>query len=156
MREIRIASRETALQLVRAYPKKWTVISIRGPGAARKIDALKDCWNNLLILEMDDVWDRWHGGDMPTANDVRDALRFASRYADQPLLVHCDAGISRSSATAYVIACAERGEPPATVLENLLDEAVHMPNELIVKLGAVLLQNGRVYDAVKPWLYPGI
>ncbi|GIW79256.1 MAG: hypothetical protein KatS3mg105_1063 [Gemmatales bacterium] len=64
------------------------------------------------------------------------------------LAVACHAGISRSSAVAYVIACSQM--PPEQAIK-ILRPGCHMPNELIVSLGSAILENTQVETAFRNW-----
>ena len=57
-------------------------------------------------------------------------------------MVHCAAGVSRSSATAYVIACMTT--PPAKAI-YMLNPMLHMPNERIVQYGTEILDNTDIW-----------
>jgi predicted protein tyrosine phosphatase len=79
-------------------------------------------------------------------------LDFGSGWTgDAPMLIHCWAGISRSSATAFILACARN---PRTSEETI---AAHIrtvsriatPNPRLVELADALLgRGGRMTDAV--------
>lgn len=64
------------------------------------------------------------------------------------LLIACHAGISRSAAFAFLIACTDR--PPEQAL-SILDPVMHRPNDLVVLLGAKALKNRRVWDTFLEW-----
>lgn len=88
----------------------------------------------------------------PDEMHVRDLLAFVRDWQqDQPLLVHCWAGISRSTASAFAIACmlAKPGDELA-IARLLRERAPHaQPNARIVALADHLLdRNGRMVDAV--------
>ena len=67
------------------------------------------------------------------------------------LLIHCFAGVSRSTAAAYVLACAQRGpgeeEALAAQLRTLCPEAT--PNPLMVSLAdTILSRDGAMSRAI--------
>lgn len=80
-------------------------------------------------------WDVSHGEEGPTAEQVNRLLDFAS-LQDGPILVHCHAGISRSTATAIGVLIG-RGWSPTEAIDNL--RRVHprrrafMPNSAILR-----------------------
>ncbi|MEZ5812636.1 MAG: protein tyrosine phosphatase [Rhizobiaceae bacterium] len=105
-----------------------------------------------LHLTMHDIVAPIPGHTPPGAGHVATLLDFASSWdRSRPLVINCYAGISRSTAAAYVIACAlapERGEAAlAVTLRQKSPSAT--PNPLIVSLGdAALGRDGRMSAAV--------
>lgn len=89
----------------------------------------------------------------PTKAMVRSALTFAKNLPpDHFLLVHCRAGISRSTALAYAIMCQDQiGSIEDDVLQQVLNiRREASPNRLIVKYADQLLaRSGRMAKAVK-------
>lgn len=73
---------------------------------------------NHLVVSFDDVTDQ-HLPDAPTREQVRRIIEWGAGQ-DGALLVHCHAGISRSTASAWGIAIA-RGADPRESLEMLRD-----------------------------------
>jgi predicted protein tyrosine phosphatase len=68
------------------------------------------------------------------------------------LLVHCWAGISRSTAAAYILLCEKLGPGSEfEVARALRERAPHAsPNRLIVQLGdEVMGRNGRMVSAIE-------
>ena len=92
------------------------------------------------------------GQTPPDELHVRDLLQFARSWnRSQPMLVHCWAGISRSTASAFAIACML--SPPGDeihVARRLRERAPHAhPNARIVALADALLErDGRMVDAI--------
>jgi predicted protein tyrosine phosphatase len=88
----------------------------------------------------------------PDEIHVRDLLRFAQDWnRSQPMLVHCWAGISRSTASAFAIACMLTPAGHELQIARLLRErAPHAhPNLRIVALADDLLgRDGRMVDAI--------
>lgn len=106
-----------------------------------------------LKVGVNDIWEPAAGLIHPTANVVEDILRFGRTWAPlDPMLVHCWAGISRSSATAFILAC-ERcpRTPERTIAEHLRKVSVAAtPNPLMVQLADDMLgRGGRMVDAVR-------
>src|SRR6185503_5987022 len=65
--------------------------------------------NNHLFLRMHDIAEPLEGHVAPDAAHVADLLSFVRGWDQQtPLVVHCWAGISRSTAAAFVSVCALR------------------------------------------------
>ena len=70
--------------------------------------------------------------------------------AERPLLIHCWAGISRSSAAAYVIACDRNPGFEDEIADELRRRSpVVTPNKLMVKLADDMLgRDGRMSEAI--------
>ena len=81
------------------------------------------------------------------AEDVQRFLDFSDGYNE--LVVACQAGVSRSSATAYLIGAKKWG--PIAALE-LLQPAYHYPNRLIVYIGSKLLGNNDIWQKYIDWM----
>jgi predicted protein tyrosine phosphatase len=61
---------------------------------------------NHLILGMDDIAEAIEGQTLPADEHVARLLAFAQSWDRKaPMVVHCFAGISRSTAAAFVTAC---------------------------------------------------
>lgn len=144
--DIAIASVVEAESLVVGQPEYWNVISI--------CDGLADAaWlvgaRNLLQLYFDDVEDMYLslGGVMATKEDITRALEFSRKIKREPLLIHCTAGVSRSTAMAWIITCDKlRGRPDAARKALEIVRAVRptlMPNRHVLKLGIAVLGKGR-------------
>lgn len=104
-----------------------------------------------LTLHFHDIVEPLEGHDPPGADHVAEALAFAARD-DGPILVHCYAGVSRSTAMAYAIACArEPHRDEAEIAETLRRlSATATPNRLIVRLADEALgRDGRMVRAVE-------
>ena len=72
--------------------------------------------------------------DAPTREQVSNILEWAKDIED--LLISCQMGVSRSAAIGYLLS-ASRSDPYSAL--DILKPAVHMPNELILKLGEEIL-----------------
>lgn len=119
------------------------LISLGSPG---HVDAaLTYTSSHRLDLRFNDIVEPRVGLTPPTEADVVALLDFAASWdGARPMLVHCWAGVSRSTAAAYVIACA-RSEPgkEAAWAEHLRAAApTATPNPLIVSLADRLLTRG--------------
>jgi predicted protein tyrosine phosphatase len=89
----------------------------------------------------------------PNAEHVLQLVEFAAAWDRRgPMVVHCRAGISRSTAAAFVMLCALNPAAPEALIARRLREASPSasPNPLIVKLGdAALGRAGRMIAAVE-------
>jgi predicted protein tyrosine phosphatase len=87
-----------------------------------------------------------------TEADVAALLAFARSWSGTaPLLVQCWAGVSRSPAVAYAVACAIRGGGEEVALADALRSAAPFatPNRRLVALAdAALDRQGRMIEAI--------
>jgi predicted protein tyrosine phosphatase len=107
---------------------------------------------NHLWLRMHDIPEPADGFVAPAAEHVVELIDFIRRWdRGAPVVIHCWAGISRSTAAAFVSACAlapQRDE--ATIAQAIrLASATACPNTRIVALADdVLGRQGRMVSAV--------
>lgn len=127
------------------------LLSLLGAGAAvtRPAAILPQ---DHLHLTMNDIAEAQHGMTLPGEAHVLSLLDFARRWdRARPLVVHCHAGISRSTAAAYIIAAAlapERDEAElAATLRRLSPSATPNPR-LVAVADVVLRRNGRMVAAI--------
>ena len=89
----------------------------------------------------------------PDAKHVDAVLAFLSDWTpDAPLLVHCWAGISRSSATAFIAACLHNPHMDEVTLARSIREAspTAFPNARLVAFAdAALGRGGRMRQAIE-------
>lgn len=107
----------------------------------------------LLHLTMHDIAEAREGLTPPSRAHVEAVLSFARGWDRRaPLVVHCHAGISRSTAAAYAIAAALQPERDEDELARELRRLSPMatPNPLIVAHADALLgRKGRMIAAVR-------
>ncbi|ESX16159.1 MULTISPECIES: tyrosine phosphatase family protein [unclassified Mesorhizobium] len=108
---------------------------------------------NHLHLVMHDIAVAQDGMTMPGEDHVRNLLDFARKWdRAKPMVVHCYAGISRSTASAYIIAAAlapKRDEVElAQTLRKLSPSATPNPR-LIAVADALLSRQGRMIEAIE-------
>ncbi|MGX5842082.1 tyrosine phosphatase family protein [Mesorhizobium sp. ArgA1] len=108
---------------------------------------------NHLHLVMHDIAVAQDGMTMPGEDHVRNLLDFARKWdRAKPMVVHCYAGISRSTASAYIIAAAlapKRNEVElAQTLRKLSPSAT--PNPRLIAVADTLLgRDGRMIEAIE-------
>jgi len=106
-----------------------------------------------LILKFHDVTAPVPGYEPPTRATVETVLAFGQTWdAAAPLLIHCWAGISRSTAAAYILACEYAGPGLEDDLASKLRAASPSatPNSLMVALADDILgRNGRMIAAIQ-------
>ncbi len=108
---------------------------------------------NHLVLSVDDIEDELEGMVAPAETHVAELLSFVGRWKrERPMVVHCFAGISRSTAAAFITACAIQPERDEREIARAIRQAsvTAQPNPRIVGFGDKLLgRQGRMVDAVR-------
>ncbi|MCB1490442.1 MAG: tyrosine protein phosphatase [Rhodobiaceae bacterium] len=108
--------------------------------------------DNHLYLGFDDITAPMEGFSPPARAHVEQVLDFAREWdRAAPMVVHCWAGISRSTASAYAIACALHPEADEMALAAALRRASPSatPNRLMVQFADDILgRNGRMSRAI--------
>ena len=105
-----------------------------------------------LFIGVSDIVDPLDGHVLPAAEHVEQLLAFARAWPrEQPLVIHCYAGISRSTAAAFTIACAlapeRREDEIAQALRTASPSAT--PNRRLVAIADEMLgRNGRMVEAI--------
>ena len=106
-----------------------------------------------LKLSMNDICEPQAGLVLPCETHVEDLIRFALEWDRQaPLLIHCWAGISRSTAAAFISLCALNPAADEVALAKALRRAspTAYPNRRLVTLAdRTLGRNGRMTHAVE-------
>jgi predicted protein tyrosine phosphatase len=109
--------------------------------------------DNHLILSLDDISAPMEGLTLPDEEHVEKLIGFVRSWdRARPLVVHCYAGISRSTAGAYVAACAVNGGRCEHAIAQALRQAspTATPNARIVSLGDRMLgRDGRMIAAIE-------
>lgn len=105
-----------------------------------------------LTIAVNDVCAPQEGLVHPCETHVQELLRFARLWDRQgPLVIHCMAGISRSTAAAFITACFFNPGVPEQLIARRLREASRTasPNRLLVQLADECLERkGRMVDAI--------
>lgn len=108
---------------------------------------------NHLILSMDDISMPLEGYELPGETHVAQLIAFVRDWdRTTPMVVHCYAGISRSSAAAYAAACALNPAREEAAIAMALRQAspIASPNARIVALAdRALGRNGRMVRAIE-------
>ena len=109
--------------------------------------------DNHLILSMDDIVAEMDGYEAPAHAHVEKLIDFVGRWdRAAPLVVHCYAGISRSTAGAFAAACALNPGREEMQIAWALRRASRTatPNARIVALADKLLgRDGRMTRAIE-------
>ncbi|TIV70544.1 MAG: protein tyrosine phosphatase [Mesorhizobium sp.] len=108
---------------------------------------------NHLHLVMHDIAVAQDGMTMPGEEHVRALLDFAYRWdRAKPMVVHCYAGISRSTASAYIIAAAlapKRDEVELAKTLRFLSPSATPNPRLIAVADTLLGRDGRMIAAIE-------
>ena len=109
--------------------------------------------DNHLILGMDDIATPLDGYTHPAEEHVIELIEFVQRWDRRaPLVMHCYAGISRSTAGAFIATCAlNPGRNEAAVAQAIRrSSATAMPNIMLVgHADRILGRRGRMIAAVE-------
>lgn len=122
------------------------IVSLVDPAAARNLEPD----SNHLVIPMHDIDQPMTGWIYPTEDHVREVLEFAkSIKEDDNVLVHCHAGVSRSTAMAIGILI-DRGMTAKEAVEYVFEiRDCAWPNSLIIEiLDKELNQNGELSKEV--------
>jgi predicted protein tyrosine phosphatase len=107
-----------------------------------------------LFLGMSDIVAPLEGHILPEAHHIEKLLAFFDdwgRERAQPLVVHCWAGISRSTAAAFIAACMLEPQTPEEAWARQIRERspTATPNARLVALAdQVLGRRGRMVEAI--------
>ncbi|MCW5704679.1 MAG: tyrosine phosphatase family protein [Bradyrhizobium sp.] len=107
---------------------------------------------NHLRVAMDDITEHIDGFTAPCEAHVEKVLAFVRGWdRNAPMVVHCYAGISRSTASAFAAACLLNPEKDELAIARQIRAAspIASPNRLIVGLADSLLgRQGRMLRAL--------
>ena len=108
---------------------------------------------NHLVLAVDDISEPAEGFNCPAEEHVARLIEFAGAWdRATPMVVHCFAGISRSTAGAFVAACAINPERDELQIAQAIRRAskTAQPNARIVSIADRLLKrDGRMVRAIE-------
>ena len=108
---------------------------------------------NHLWLQLHDIAAPLDGHVLPAQAHVEELISFVRRWdRSAPLVVHCYAGVSRSTAAAFVAVCALSPHRDERAVAAALRRAspTALPNRLIVTLADRMLERrGRMIEAIE-------
>lgn len=105
-----------------------------------------------LFIGCHDIVEPFPGAVLPNAGHVRRIMDFAAAWdGSAPMLVHCFAGVSRSTAAALIVACMHERGREHELARRLRAAAPHaQPNRRIIAFGdAALGCGGALISAVE-------
>jgi predicted protein tyrosine phosphatase len=146
-----IVSPLAAVQLLVNKHKVSHVVSLLGPETPhRSFSGIAD--PNHLKLTFHDIIEPAEGLTPPAADHVETLIAFLkARQGQDPLLIHCWAGISRSTASAFTAMCLYNPGLDEYRLAQQLRSLSHVatPNRRIVAFADDIMgRKGRMVDAV--------
>lgn len=107
-----------------------------------------------LFLGMSDITEAIDGHILPAEEHVQRFLSFSQDWGarrEKPMVVHCWAGVSRSTAGAFIAACALAPDMPEQVWAQQIRERspTATPNARLVAIADDMLgRGGRMRDAI--------
>ena len=108
---------------------------------------------NHLKVSFDDITEPMDGFVMPSQAHVAQVLDFVRAWdRGAPLVIHCWAGVSRSTAAAFIAACALRPHRDEAEIAHAVraNSPTATPNARLVALAdAMLGRNGRMIAAIE-------
>lgn len=151
MAKIIVAPQSKIEKVIAKYaPQK--IITLVSPDAEVFLP-VKLCCDDYLRLNFNDIVEHREGLVAPQPEHIHALLDFARGWSgEKPLLIHCYAGISRSTAAAYIVACALKPglneQQLAQVLRQLSPCAT--PNIRLVTLADEILgRHGLMRQAIQ-------
>lgn len=139
---------EKTIQLHRPHE----MITLMSPGAvlARPSEIVPE---NHYFLTFNDITEPREGYIPPVAADILTIIKIAERWDQKhPLLIHCQMGISRSTAAAFITACSllpKNDELQLALLLRKLSPSA-TPNKLMIALADnILNRDGRMIKAIE-------
>ena len=120
------------------------VVSILDPAWPDPDDFVRYGPHRRVVYRFDDVVEVGFGYTAPTQRDVTAILEFGRELLDEPpeqLLIHCHAGVSRSTATAAILMAQNNAGREREVFEEL--DRVRprsWPNALMLSIADALLE----------------
>ncbi|MGE0008408.1 MAG: tyrosine phosphatase family protein [Parvibaculaceae bacterium] len=146
-----IVSPLAAVQLLVDRHKVGHVVSLLGPETPHRAFT-GIAGGNHLRLTFHDIVEPAEGFTAPAGEHVETLIRFLeARRGDDPMLIHCWAGISRSTASAFTAMCLYNpGDDEGRLARQLRSlSPVATPNRRIVAIADDILgRQGRMVDAV--------
>jgi predicted protein tyrosine phosphatase len=108
---------------------------------------------NHLRLIMHDIAEPQPNATPPNEDHIARVIGFAQRWnGEGAMVVHCWAGISRSTAAAFISLCAINPQSPEALIARRLRAAspTAQPNRLMIRLAdSALGRDGRMVEAIE-------
>jgi predicted protein tyrosine phosphatase len=105
-----------------------------------------------LVVALSDIVVEEPGHTLPNESHVETLLDFVRKWDQaEPLLIHCWAGVSRSTAAAFIAACALRPDRDEALIARAVrtNSPTATPNPRLIAIAdAKLGRNGRMVTAI--------
>ena len=140
-----------ALDTVTARLQSYDLLTLLSPGHPETDWGVFACVRHVR-LAFHDIVEPMPGLTLPDRDLMQAVLDFGRDSDPQrPLLIHCWAGISRSSAAAFAIACDRNPGFERDIADELRRRAPFVtPNRLMVRLADEMLgREGRMVEAIE-------
>ncbi len=148
--KIAIYSLEAIVELVSRKKTNLNIVSIRSsrmPEDLYKVfEHYPKNFKSIIMEEFDDIESPDDMFIVPEEEHVKRILEWAKDKNN--IAVHCTAGVSRSSAIAYLIACSKM---PASEAIKVLNPNFHSPNDLVILHGIKLLGDYSIFTEYIKW-----
>ena len=148
---ISIHSLEDIGRAIKTHKTDLNIVSIRSSDCPeceyRVFEEYKGNYSSIVIEEFDDI--EFPDGKLKIVTKANIDRILIWAKGKKNIAVHCTAGISRSSAVAYLIACSRM---PASEAIKVLNPNIHSPNALVILSGINILRDRSIYDQYKKWL----
>jgi predicted protein tyrosine phosphatase len=141
----------SALGTVIARLQNYDLLTLLSPGHPETDWSAFSCVRHVR-LAFHDIVEPMPGLTLPDRDTMQAVLDFGRQSEPQrALLIHCWAGISRSSAAAFVIACDRNPSFERDIASELRRRAPFVtPNRLMIRLADELLgRDGRMLEAIE-------
>jgi predicted protein tyrosine phosphatase len=106
-----------------------------------------------LVVALSDIVVEAPGHTLPNESHVENLLDFVRKWDQaEPLLIHCWAGVSRSTAAAFIAACALRPDRDEALIARAVrtNSPTATPNPRLIAIAdAKLGRNGRMVAAIE-------
>ncbi len=150
--ELAVLSKEEAYDLTEEEPLKWCVVSIWANPLYDYSSWFKEPQfpraKKVSSHHFHDIDKSSKYGQLCTKEDIKEILAFSEKCIGESLLVHCAAGISRSTATAFLILlnsikdkCKNPAEEALAAVYKV--RPIMYPNKHILEIGIPLIARNR-------------
>jgi predicted protein tyrosine phosphatase len=149
MSQIHVCPLSRVEEVVAASKAEALVSLLSPPAAAPRLKSIAP--GRHLVLGLADLVAPLDGHVLPDAGHVESLLAFLRQWERRrPLVIHCYAGVSRSTAAAFITLCALTPRPEIEIAQTLrLKSPTATPNRRLVALAdEILSRQGRMVAAV--------
>lgn len=149
--EIEIFSLEAIADLIARKRTGYNIVSIRNSNFPDSYYSVfkkyRRNYKDIHVQVFDDIESPMDELELVTPEQIMMILAWAKDK--ERIVVHCAAGISRSSAVAYLIACSRM--PPSEAI-RMIDPDRHCPNDLVLFHGIKILNDISIYTEYMKWI----